>query len=138
MFCQAAASLYISDIAPVGKKGLFSSLHVCGVVLSHVVVNLLSVTKNWKATIYFISPVMFILGTCIWLIPDSPSDKAKIESKKKKKMEKERSENEESIESSESQYVVSEKDTEIVNVNDKKKEQLIMSLYDKRLLKKKL
>lgn len=144
--CCIIVPLYISDIAPPGKKGLFSSLHVCGVVLSHVCINLLGVTNNWRAPIYFIAPVMFILGTCIWLIPDSPMDLPKIKAAEAKKLAKQqanKSENEDSMESNfydtdqiSSENVSEAKDPERPPINQNQPPPQITSLYDKRLLKK--
>lgn len=141
--CCIIVPLYISDIAPQGKKGLFSSLHVCGVVLSHVIVNLLSVTKNWRASIYFISPVMFILGTCIWLIPDSPQDIPKIKAAKEKKLAQQKKQAENSCSSTQSVEIF---DADIDHSENEDPETpkaisvspLITSLYDKRILKKTL
>ncbi|KAK8846901.1 glucose import [Tritrichomonas musculus] len=66
--------LYIAEIAPDDQKGFFSSLHPVSIALAHVMFNLIGVLHSWRYPIFVSSGFLLILGTCVWFIPDSPSD----------------------------------------------------------------
>lgn len=74
--------LYITEIAPDDSKGLYGSLHPIAIALAHVMFNLIGTLHKWQIPIYVSAGFLFIFGTCIWLIPDSPSDPKPGEVKK--------------------------------------------------------
>ncbi|OHT10906.1 major facilitator superfamily transporter [Tritrichomonas foetus] len=71
--------LYIIELSPEDSRGLFGSLHPIAIALGHVIYNLIGVTHQWEHPIYASAAFMLIFGTCVWFIPDSPSDPKKKE-----------------------------------------------------------
>lgn len=66
--------LYITEISTEETKGLFGSLHPIAIALAHVMFNLIGTLHKWQIPIYVSAGFCLILGTCVWFIPDSPSD----------------------------------------------------------------
>ena len=69
--------LYIIELAPEDSKGIFGSLHPIAIALAHIIYNLVGVSHNWRYPIYLSAGFMVIFGSCVWFIPDSPSDPKK-------------------------------------------------------------
>lgn len=69
--------LYIIELSPEDSKGFFGSLHPIAIALAHVIYNFLGVFHKWQYPIYLSAAFMLIFGTCVWFIPDSPSDPKK-------------------------------------------------------------
>lgn len=66
--------LYIVEISPLEYKGLYGSLHPIAIALAHVMFNLIGVLHRWQVPIYVSAGFLLIFGTCVWILPDSPSD----------------------------------------------------------------
>ena len=83
--------LYINMLAPEGKKGFFGPFHVFSINFAHITTNLIGVAHNWRYPIYSAAAILFLHGSLVWIIPDSPGEvKNKTAAEKDKKARNEK------------------------------------------------
>lgn len=119
---SAICPMYLGQIAPPEKKGLFGTFHIIFIVVGHIVSNLLGVTHKWQPPIYTCAAFMLIFGTGVYLIPDNQT-----------KVRHEYDGNDSSFEE-----VYEEDDNEVQLKNarqESEKESSQMSLFDKSIRK---
>ena len=125
--CSALCPLYLQEIAPQNKKGLYGTFHIIFIVIGHIITNLLGVTHKWRPPFFVCSVFMLILGSGVFLIPDSHKKVEDIE----KKYDDSSDENDQFELKTTNSNIENSSSFEDLNEPDPKN----MSIFDKSILK---